>query len=58
MTKITFCPSEFIFLHQLVPPSLAVHAQGVVLLLVGAKCQLISLPGFLHPIVHRKVARI
>lgn len=49
VTKVTFCPPEFIFLHQLVPPSLAGHAQGVVLLSVGAKCQLISCPGRLTP---------
>lgn len=47
--KVTFCPPEFIFLLRLVPPSLAVHSQGVVLLLVGAKCQLISCPGRLTP---------
>lgn len=58
VTKLTFCSPDFIFLLQLVPPSLAVHAQGVVLLLVGAKCQLISFPGVLHPIVHINVARI
>lgn len=40
------------------PGSLAVRAKGVCLLLVGAKAQLISCPGILHPIMHIKAARI